>query len=500
MNWLLHKGADIESSDDQGWTPLLGAISSQHEDTASLLLKKGASPLTTCERGMTCLHLLARWPSFTSSQERLARELIAAGADINAKNDAGETPLLHLCRKRENCTLLAQLMIELGARVTIPDLKGWTPLHMAAAGDNVALINMLVGAGARKDAVAKDNCTPLVVAVKKRSEKAIKILSEAGSVHTNDKLLKAIFEYLPPESLHTAMTASRRFRAIAKTISDDKDYWLSTVGIPKDDYIEYTKLRDTMTRRSRYVSADESILLLQRQHQQKQSQITINKLRVRPDSPVPPLDDPLAGAAAAAAGIPPGMGAAAEEEEQPTKFVVAVTGGRASGKSNVITKFCEGTSDPYASYILENKARSAGQAFGELTVMTAAAGKAVEATLLEAPWREKRFKDAEEEEVFQSIWARADGCVVLMDSTKKGEEEHVIKLVREWEESARTSKQKNIVVCASKSDIEHRGFIPNCYETLKFCDSKDIMFVDISCMNDSSIQSAIKYLLLKIFK
>ena len=43
VTWLLHKGADIESTDGQGWTPLLGAISSQHEETATLLLKQGAS-------------------------------------------------------------------------------------------------------------------------------------------------------------------------------------------------------------------------------------------------------------------------------------------------------------------------------------------------------------------------------------------------------------------------------------------------------------------------
>ena len=110
---------------------------------------------------MTGLHLLARWPTFSSNQERLARELLRAGAGIDTKNGVGETPLLHLCRRRMNCAPTAQLFLELGASVATSDVKGWTPLHAAAQTDNIALIAMLVAAGAPLDAVAGRAGTPL---------------------------------------------------------------------------------------------------------------------------------------------------------------------------------------------------------------------------------------------------------------------------------------------------------------------------------------------------
>lgn len=530
MNWLLHKGADIESFDDQGWTPLLGAISSQHEDTASLLLKKGATPTSTCERGMTCLHLLARWPTFTSAQERLARELVAAGADINAKNDAGETPLLHLCRKRENCTLVAQLMLELGADVTIPDMKGWTPLHMAAAADNIALINLLISAGARKDAAAKGVGTPLIVAVKKHSCKAIRALLDVTSVAENAVLLRRIFGYLPPEGLHSMMSVSKRFCSIAREISADKDYWYTAVGIPKEGYIEYVKLRRIMARTLSNIATEESALALKRRDKGTSNGNTTTTTTTASSSSTtittittPSATSQFPGGPATVVVSPTGgvLGTGGVttinisntnvtnnnnnnnnvvDTSTPAKFVVAVAGGRTAGKSNFLTKFCEGAPDPYASYVLENKAKTFGQAFCEESAITTVAERTIEVTLIEAPWRDKPFKNDEEEEIYQSIWARADGCVVLMDATKKGDEDKVIRMLREWEEGARTSKQKNVVVCAAKCDISHRGFISNCYETLRYCDSKDILFADVSCMDDTSVQSAVKYLLLKLLK
>ena len=97
VTWLLHKGANIDCADRQGWTPLLMAVSERHPETAQLLLKKGASVNVTCERGVTCLHLLMRWPEHSAIQLRLALDFMRT-LDVNVQSDSGETPLIHLCR------------------------------------------------------------------------------------------------------------------------------------------------------------------------------------------------------------------------------------------------------------------------------------------------------------------------------------------------------------------------------------------------------------------
>ena len=58
-----------------------------------------------------------------------AERLIATGADVNAKDHVGGTPLGRAVNQGREA--MVKLLIDSGADVNIKDDSGWTPLHIA---------------------------------------------------------------------------------------------------------------------------------------------------------------------------------------------------------------------------------------------------------------------------------------------------------------------------------------------------------------------------------
>ena len=80
----------------------------------------------TDRRSATDLHFAAR----AGDVEEIAR-LVAAGADVNARDAHGNTPLKYA--SAEPVPAAVRKLIELGADVNLGDDRGFTPLHCAAA-------------------------------------------------------------------------------------------------------------------------------------------------------------------------------------------------------------------------------------------------------------------------------------------------------------------------------------------------------------------------------
>jgi len=91
------------------------------------------------------------------------KQHLAAGTDVNAKDDNGWTPLhfaVYYGHKE-----IVELLITKGAEVNAKDNNGWTPLHLAAENGRKQVAELLIANGA--DVNAKDNngWTPLHLAV-----------------------------------------------------------------------------------------------------------------------------------------------------------------------------------------------------------------------------------------------------------------------------------------------------------------------------------------------
>lgn len=132
----------------------------------------------TDERGRTPLH----WAVWEGHAD-VARALVDAGADVNAKADLGLTPLWNAARGGGGD--LVELLLAHGAEPstrTTGDGLGWTPLHIAAGEGRTAAVRALVRAGADVNATgSEDGFTPLQLAVGRGHREVVELLVASGA-------------------------------------------------------------------------------------------------------------------------------------------------------------------------------------------------------------------------------------------------------------------------------------------------------------------------------
>lgn len=96
---LLHHdfSPDVHAVDNLGNTPLHIALQTRgvHMIVIAALLEAGANVHSTNEDGNTSLHMVEDFPTYGgTSFEKVARCLLQAGADLEARNHLGQTVLL----------------------------------------------------------------------------------------------------------------------------------------------------------------------------------------------------------------------------------------------------------------------------------------------------------------------------------------------------------------------------------------------------------------------
>ena len=144
---------------------------------------------SAAENNSTPLHDAA-W----DGRARVARELLAADADVNAVDSKGWTPL-HLAAIRGNPGI-ARMLIDTGADVDAVDLSLGTPLHSAVGGghttdndDHIAVAALLIEEGANIHAINDFGQTPLHTAVTSGKPAIVAFLLENGvdtTIEDND--------------------------------------------------------------------------------------------------------------------------------------------------------------------------------------------------------------------------------------------------------------------------------------------------------------------------
>jgi len=121
------------------------------DQVAALLDQQKLNPNVHNEKGQTPLYWACEIKSPAAVE--LARLLIQYGADVNAPEDHGFTPL-HLAAYIGNADVV-RLLLESGAAVNQSNRSHSTPLHLAARNGHAAVVSQLILHGA--DVRAKDN-------------------------------------------------------------------------------------------------------------------------------------------------------------------------------------------------------------------------------------------------------------------------------------------------------------------------------------------------------
>jgi ankyrin repeat protein len=163
---LLASGADPTARTAGGWTYLMQAAQAAQPAVIPILVKAGC-PLEAMRPrvressndsdGQTALMMAAAW------DPRPTRAMIAAGANVNARDSSGATPLIHAVRgaiwTADNGLTspgkwhpsIVSMLLAAGANPNLADASGETPLELASkAGPYSARIRTLLSeAGAK---------------------------------------------------------------------------------------------------------------------------------------------------------------------------------------------------------------------------------------------------------------------------------------------------------------------------------------------------------------
>ena len=115
--------------------------------------------LEFCKRSKNCELDAGLRASVESDRPEITKVLLAAGANANTRDRAGETPLHKAAEK--GSTAATRALLGAGAKVNALDEEGATPLHAAAAWGHVELAKALLDAGADINALDGDRETAL---------------------------------------------------------------------------------------------------------------------------------------------------------------------------------------------------------------------------------------------------------------------------------------------------------------------------------------------------
>jgi len=152
---LLDCGASPDAPGMHGQTALEIAIDNGDGELARLLLSRGADPNSVGDPdvGQVPLHTVAQTLVEPDIVSYLVRTLHERGANLNARERWGETPL-HFAARCNNRPV-AEVLLELGADVDARNHAGRTPAHMAASEGHADMLELLIKHGA--DIYARDD-------------------------------------------------------------------------------------------------------------------------------------------------------------------------------------------------------------------------------------------------------------------------------------------------------------------------------------------------------
>jgi ankyrin repeat protein/thiol-disulfide isomerase/thioredoxin len=199
LQFLIQSRADVNKTDTRGWTALMWARLSGQDEAVKILKQAGGEEHTNLSYAAatgdlaTVQSLLAKQGVNRPKQKELAdalclsvqyphadvvKELLAHGADPNARLNGDRSPLTDACRGDVE---IARQLLAAGANVNQPGEFGITALMRAAASMPAEFVNELIAKGARVNATSERYGTAAGWAVLGGKLETMKVLVQHGA-------------------------------------------------------------------------------------------------------------------------------------------------------------------------------------------------------------------------------------------------------------------------------------------------------------------------------
>ena len=180
VDTLLRAGADVNRKErNDGMAPLHVAASEGQVAIAKMLLDAGADKNAKDSDNQTPLQIAA----FNGELE-IVKMMLDAGADVNTHDDQGRSALHDA--SEEGRTAIVKLLLDAGGLVNERDNNDDTPLHHSVRNGRVETVKLLLDAGADVNAKDSDGDSILHVAANRDDVEIVKLLLDAGA-NRNEK-------------------------------------------------------------------------------------------------------------------------------------------------------------------------------------------------------------------------------------------------------------------------------------------------------------------------
>ena len=196
MTLLLEDGLPVDTTNSFGGTPLMAAALFGSLQLVLKLVHHGANVNASNTEGTTALHLSTKDDTIASSQTqsfpedglKITQFLIKQGAIVDARGRYG-TPLHSAAEKCKGSMNQVKCLLEAGADKEARDDRGHTPLGHAVLHSNEACVAHLLKCGANVEVRDKQGKTPLHLSFSNLDNSAIcaHLLTHGANVEARDE-------------------------------------------------------------------------------------------------------------------------------------------------------------------------------------------------------------------------------------------------------------------------------------------------------------------------